>query len=272
MKLGPKIAEGWTAEIFRVDETRVLKLYREPFAFVRDREFRKMKLLEDRFEAVPRVFDTVDIEGRLGYTMEHIDGRSLRDIGETAQTPEEIVEPIFALHRRLREIPAPAEFEVLSERLAGWMDSRPIANEQVKEAALELLRGLDPGDGLCHGDFHAGNILLTRKGAYLVDWNGAGRGDLHAELAKTLLLLRYAPPGLALRGRGYEMRAQICRQYLSCFADRDRLDEALLGRWLIVRFAEFLTFGIPEFQQSLEPLIRAWFSGAEPDCGELLAL
>jgi hypothetical protein len=44
----PKIAEGFTAEIFRLDADRALKLYKPNFASIRDAEFGKMRLLADR--------------------------------------------------------------------------------------------------------------------------------------------------------------------------------------------------------------------------------
>ncbi|NJD59100.1 MAG: hypothetical protein FIA98_06850 [Anaerolineae bacterium] len=41
---------------------------------------------------------------------------------------------------------------------------------------------------LCHGDFHPGNILLTRRGPVIIDWIDASRGSPLMDVARSSLL------------------------------------------------------------------------------------
>jgi aminoglycoside phosphotransferase (APT) family kinase protein len=50
------------------------------------------------------------------------------------------------------------------------------APDLLRTAALDRLRRLPAGDRLCHGDFHADNVVLTRRGAVVLDWMTAVRG------------------------------------------------------------------------------------------------
>ena len=180
-----KIAEGFTAEIFHLDADRVLKLYKPNFASVCDVEFKKMRLLADRADFIPPVYETVTVDDRPGYTMPYIDGPSLRTLSQDIAEPDEIADPMFALHHRLLDISAPSPYESISNRIADRITHHQ-KDETARTAALDLLSTLSPGSDLCHGDFHAGNILLSDSNPYLIDWNGSARGDHHADLAKTL--------------------------------------------------------------------------------------
>ena len=266
-----KIAEGFTAEIFRLDADRVLNLHKPPFASVRDAEFEKMRLLADCADFIPPVYETVTVDNRPGYTMPFIDGPSLRTLSQNIADPNEIADPMFTLYLRLLNINTPSSFESVSDRIAARITHHQ-KDEKMRTATLQLLSTLPPGSHLCHGDFHAGNILISDSASYLIDWNGSARSDLHADLAKTLILTRYAPPSLALQGNGYDQRAEICCAYLTHFSHQNLLDESLLTQWLLIRAVEFQTFNIPSFQQSLYLHIQTWLTDTPPNHHQILSL
>ena len=265
-----KIAEGWTSEIYQLDQDCVLKLYKKGWEFVRDREFPKMAYLSSFLDEIPRVFETVTIDGRPGYTMAHISGPSLCHLGKEATDPNDVVEPMFALYSRLLELPAPSHFELLCKRISARISAHSEVDEQIRTAALALLDQLGTEEKLCHGDFHPNNIIISASGPVLIDWNGAGRGDIHADIAKTLILMNCAPSGLALLGNAYQLRSEICLAYLAKFERRNLLDKRRLSHWVAIRSVEFLTFGIPHFQEQLAPLTKTWLLNSEPDYKMLL--
>ena len=57
-------------------------------------------------------------------------------------------------------------------------------------AASERLAELPHGDRLLHGDFHPGNVVISRGREVIVDWTNAARGHVLADVAWTCLLIR----------------------------------------------------------------------------------
>src|SRR5262249_6745342 len=54
---------------------------------------------------------------------------------------------------------------------------------------LTLIERLPPGDGMCHGDLHPGNVIMTRDGPRIVDWTGAKRAPAAHDLACCHIIL-----------------------------------------------------------------------------------
>lgn len=76
---------------------------------------------------------------------------------------------------------------------------------EVGDAGATDLSGLGPW-GVVHGDLHAGNVLLSRRGPLLADLELAGVGPVAYDLAAPVVaVLRYGAPatGLAAYARAY---------------------------------------------------------------------
>jgi aminoglycoside phosphotransferase (APT) family kinase protein len=50
------------------------------------------------------------------------------------------------------------------------------------------------GRGLVHGDAYTGNLIRTRDGAVLADWDSAGYGPREQDIVPTLMRLRFGEP------------------------------------------------------------------------------
>ena len=74
-------------------------------------------------------------------------------------------------------------------RLSGGMVPKHIAT-----GILTLIERLRPGDGLCHGDLHPGNVIMTADGPRLVDWTGAVRAPAAFDLACGHIVLTELAP------------------------------------------------------------------------------
>ena len=118
----------------------------------------------------------------------------------------------------LHAVAGPAELPALREELRRRLGSQLVPAD-VRERALERLEGLRDGDRLLHGDFHPANLLHTPRGEVVVDWTNGARGDPHADVARTLILLHGAPPGV---------RGVVAAAYLRAYGP---LDRGLVSRW-----------------------------------------
>jgi aminoglycoside phosphotransferase (APT) family kinase protein len=99
------------------------------------------------------------------------------------------------LHAQIHCRTAPAGLPSLRERITAGIEASdsPVAD---KQTARDRLAALPDGTALCHGDFHPGNVLLTRRGPVVIDWDSASRGDPLGDLACTSRLMQTAslPP------------------------------------------------------------------------------
>ncbi len=257
----PKIAEGWTAELYAMSPTVVLKLYRPGFEGVGHAEFGKTRHLRTQTPLVPEVFEETLVRGRAGYLMERIDAPALGRLPERSDAA--IAQTLFETQQRFRGLRGNELFAPVSERIAQRLGAARSSLGSAAERALAVLAmagGSAPT--LCHGDYHPGNLLLGAGGARVIDWNGAVIGPLEADVAKSLLLMLYAPPTLAWDGALHGRRREISRFYLELLRAERRFDEAALGRWLFVRLVEFFTLPVPALHAPLRPLAERWATTA----------
>jgi aminoglycoside phosphotransferase (APT) family kinase protein len=75
------------------------------------------------------------------------------------------------------------------EGLIHSIEHAPLLGNDLREKVLERLYTLEDGHKVCHGDFHPGNVLMTTKGAIVIDWMTARAGNPWANVARTSLLL-----------------------------------------------------------------------------------
>jgi aminoglycoside phosphotransferase (APT) family kinase protein len=79
---------------------------------------------------------------------------------------------------------APPEVLFLRDRVAGDLRlSDSMLSEPIATGILAWVDRLSPGDGLCHGDVHPGNVIMTSEGPRFIDWIGATRAPAGFDLA-----------------------------------------------------------------------------------------
>ncbi len=55
--------------------------------------------------------------------------------------------------------------------------------DNLREKALVMLGRLPDGESVCHGDYHPGNIFLTKNGPVVIDWMTACSGSPRADIS-----------------------------------------------------------------------------------------
>ena len=94
----------------------------------------------------------------------------------------------------------PPPREVHCPCATGWpgaLRSPAAVPEHIATGILALIERLQPGDGLCHGDLHPGNVIMTAEGPRVVDWTGAVRAPAALDLACCHVLLAEVAPAIA---------------------------------------------------------------------------
>lgn len=244
-----RIAQGREAEIFAWDEGpeggRVLRLFRRPRSEASlQHEAAAMKAAASVIPCVPEVFGLEEVDGRPGIVMERVEGPDyITLLGSKPWLVWSAGTTLGRLHAQLHEAVAPPELMALKTRLLGTVERSGVADGDAARirAAIDAL---PDGDRVCHGDFHPGNVLKTKRGPVVIDWPNATAGDPAADFARTDLLLAMGdpPPGTPalvkyMEGFGRKLiRTAYRRAYL---AERPTADD-LVRRWQLVRVADRL--------------------------------
>lgn len=245
------IAAGRTAEIFALDKQYVLKLFL-PY-FPADEAENEAALVQAVCQAgvkTPAVVEVVAVNGRCGFVMERIEGRSmLAHMQADLNQINEFAQALAQLHAELHQhssMTLVAEHEWLARKIKR---AEPLRDE-MKTAVLAHLQRLPHEDIICHGDFHMDNIIITADGPVIIDWCNANRGHPLSDVARTSLMLTKGalPPDMspAQQVAIQELRAAFNQVYLDHYFALQPYAPAELLPWHLPVTAARLSETIPE--------------------------
>jgi hypothetical protein len=172
--LGEKINQGGTADIHAWAPGQVVKLFKEGFPpQLGQHEAQVTQAVFAAGAPAPEVFGEVTLDGRFGIVLGRLDGPTLLQVTRSSAVTFAEAGAILAslglsVHRcRRRRRP--------SICAAGWTPPSGCRTSSCpKHIASGILALIDrlqqPGDGLCHGDTHPGNVIMTADGPRLIDW------------------------------------------------------------------------------------------------------
>lgn len=182
------LATGRTAEIYHWGEGRILKLVRPGFpAHLADQEWRHASIARACGAPAPQPIELLNVGGRRGVVFERIDGPTMTQrLKRALWRISAYGKQLGRLHAQLHTLDAPA-LPSLRERRKRNLAQSAFLPDEFKDPLLELLEQLPDADTICHADFHPENILFTRKGPLIIDWEGSMHGPSAADVANTLL-------------------------------------------------------------------------------------
>ena len=183
-----KLAEGNTAEIFQLDNNRILKLFKQGYSKESMlREYHNHRIVSRLLDNVPKLYETVEEDERFGYIMELLNGINLAELLLNEQNFAGAMEQFVSLHKAWNK-EAPSGLISYKD----WMMSM-IVNKQQEPELLEKIRELPEGTILCHGDFHPYNIIVTEENKLIViDFANVCRGTKKYDIARSYFLMEEA--------------------------------------------------------------------------------
>lgn len=190
--LGEKIGEGASAQVHAWAPGQVVKLFKASAS--RRLAWHEAHMTDAVFAAgapAPEVFGVVILDGRFGIVLQRFEGPTLLQLTRSgAMTREQAGAVLASLCLAVRETPAPPAVIALRDWVGGWLrGSSGRLPEPIVSGILALTERLSPGDGLCHGDLHPGNVIMTAEGPRLVDWSGPVRAPAAWDLAVIHIIL-----------------------------------------------------------------------------------
>jgi aminoglycoside phosphotransferase (APT) family kinase protein len=184
--LGEKIGEGAYADVHVWAPGQVVKLFKA--GFERRHSWWEARMTRAALTAgapAPAVFDEVTVEGRFGVVLQRLDGPTLAQLSRSgAMTPEQTGAILATLAISVHKTASPPDILSLRDTEAGSSRrSGGILPQHIVTGILTLIERPAPEDRLCHGDLHAGNVIMTTDGPRLIDWGGATRAPAGLDLA-----------------------------------------------------------------------------------------
>jgi GrpB-like predicted nucleotidyltransferase (UPF0157 family)/tRNA A-37 threonylcarbamoyl transferase component Bud32 len=251
-ELTPPIAVGATADIHDWQPGQVLKLYRSeipPAAGIR--EARSTRTLFTAGVRVPAVGELMKVNGRLGLPMEKLNGpplaNQLVDSESGSRAGRLAAELHASMHARGEKSLTPLRQMFRKVIEAGTLPPK------TRERVLRTMEELPDGDRICHGDFHAGNIVMTNSGAFVIDCVLAHSGNPRADVAQTVVAMtewRYLD-----LAEGAARAAQcFIQSYEQHYFELSPAGHDELAAWKPIVAA--FRLGFPHRESSNEPLMR----------------
>ncbi len=266
-RLRDPIATGRSAEIYEWGEGQVLKLFLAsvPVEWAKA-EASIGRMVHAAGLPVPAVGEIVEVAGRPGIVLERLVGPSLLDV--MSARPWAVFHfagRLARLHAEIHSHQAPPDLLPQREWIMGVCQLTKSLPANLRGPVLTILDSLPQGDQLCHGDFHPGNIMMTKRGPFIIDWLGAHRGCPVGDLARSSVLMcaRSTPGGTPNRWLVELMRrwfhASYLKQYFAlCSVDRDQFVS-----WRAVMAASFLKWVSPAERPLLIQMVKAGLGPAK---------
>jgi Predicted aminoglycoside phosphotransferase len=187
----PLLGAGRTADVFLVEEKKVLKLYKSFIsAETVEREFLVTQTAHQAGLPVPQAYEIIRRQDRYGILFERIQGISL--LGAIQRHPTQLIAlatQLAELHVRLNSLPAPQNPPRQYDQILSDIEHSNSLTAEKKARIVHLLDALPQGEVLCHGDFHPDNVLLTDHGPIVIDWMTGTRGNACADFVRTLMIM-----------------------------------------------------------------------------------
>lgn len=184
------LSQGRTAEIYVWDDHHVLKLFRDwcPSDWV-EYEARIARSVYEAGIPSPAPGEIIEVDGRRGLIYERLDGISMLQDMNTRPWR------LFKHAHSLAELQVQINRQSISglpsykDRLNYDIGNTSQLGEDLRKKTLSLLEALPDGQNVCHGDFHPGNVIITKRGPVVIDWMTACAGSPWADVARSSLLL-----------------------------------------------------------------------------------
>lgn len=228
------IGSGESADVFRLADGKVLKLFREGLdPGVIEREHDGVVHAQRQGLRVARALGKREHKGRLGIIFEELTGRPLlRDLLGRPFHSRRLLRRFATYHARIHACSGEglihAQHIIVHVRIL-----HAEVNDALRRQALEQLYAIPQGDRLCHGDFHPQNAILTGEGIAAIDWSNGSWGDPAGDVARTELLFRFGGYGPLMRRFPWlrHFRNIAANLYLRRYREATGMSEEAIEAW-----------------------------------------
>lgn len=251
MKLIKEIGEGRTANIYLLEENKILKLLKNK-NLLKDAqyEYKISKLLNENNILSPKTYGLVEHEGKPGIIFEYIQGETM--LKKIQKNPFFILtfsKILTDLHlyinsRSIKEIPS------LKEYLIENINKTDLLSEEKKQKIIEIVKSTDEDNKICHGDFHPDNILMSNNKPIIIDWLNCKKGNPKLDFARSYILINYGslPSKISMLEKIFVqlIRKLLLFNYIKRYKKKYNITKKDFNKYLICVCAARLNEKIPK--------------------------
>ena len=263
--LGEMLGQGATAEVYTYGEDHVVKLVRRSHpASIIDYEAWVTRTVAEAGASAPTVKEFVEIDGRRGFVMEKVDGRTLLELLLADEIAAEDCGQLLAklchtLHTIRGEVTSLRSFHDFAYPMLDQLANHGHP-QRLLDRANRLLSTLDNGKSICHGDLNPGNVMMTSEGPRIIDWISAMKGNPLVDVARIMVTMSVAKipeelhPGMSTDAF-WDMRRRFYTSYMDMYARLNGKShqnlQVELEPWMTMMATLALDEGTPEQQEWL---------------------
>ncbi len=257
--LGELIATGTRSTVHAVGTDVVAKvpLPTTPDAWIRH-EAMFTAAVRAAGAPAPQLVEVIELDGRTVSLYERVTGPSMWEY--VVEHPDEapaMGRRLAELHAGLLSLVPPVTLPRQHDRLACKIRAAALTVDPDVRAAIDLIPAGPDRPGLCHGDVHPGNVIMSGDGPVLIDWFDACRGNPVGDITRTLLLLgaggATANSVAHLPGARHELLIDLHDSYLEAMTEALGLDPQMLEVWRRIEAAARLSEGL-----AVNELLAIW--------------
>lgn len=250
-----KINEGYCAELFELEDGKLLKLYKDGWYDAQIRqEYESTKAVNALGVPSPKVYDFIEQDGRFGFVMDKLPGETmLQIIQKKPFRAIGLAKYMAKLHYEMHclipgEVQIPHQKEIYTTKIkecAGLTDEE-------KDRLIQRLEELSTRERrICHGDFHAMNILFSDGGVGIIDWAFTTLGDPLADVAGSYMITKI----LAAASGGHNAFERFlfnlftplfANAYLKEYLKLSEQSRQEVLKWIPIRAATYVDLGLPD--------------------------
>lgn len=238
MKYGKIIGIGNTATVYDLEDGKVLKLFNKDYpSEAIETEFKNAKAINNMNFLKPKAYEMINCEEGKGIIYDKIEGESLLDwvlkTGDSRRCALYMAKlHKLILHNKINNVPNYKGF--LEENIVKGLTDNSAKQKEI----LLILDKLENGDALCHGDYHPGNIFISKGQAVVIDFMNVCHGHVLYDVARTVYLIEYTPTPLKIENREQilELKKTLADQYLE---QMDVTREMIKDYLLVIGAARF---------------------------------
>ncbi|NLJ16680.1 MAG: phosphotransferase [Clostridiales bacterium] len=200
-------------KIFKPDSAKTVVLYE---ALTHSR-------VEETGLPIPKVLEVRKIDGRWSIIMEKIEGQTMADaLAENPNNAMKYLESFVDIQLKIHSKRSP-KISKYKDFLMRKINETSLDDVKKYELATRL-ESMPKHVKLCHGNYSLENVILNKRGVFIVDWVAAKQGNASADVAKTYLLLSLKYPELA-------------ESYLDLFCKKSDTKKKYVQGWLPIMAA-----------------------------------
>ena len=98
------------------------------------------------------------------------------------------------LHMKVHQKSIPG-LPIYKNHLAYDIAHTKYLSDDQRQKLISVLKALPDRQNLCHGDYHPGNVLITKDGTIIIDWMTACSGSPWVDVARSSMILSVGAKG-----------------------------------------------------------------------------